>query len=72
MTLIVPSTKFSSSTLYNKENEGIAINNNTTQGIIVQTVSNIVLCVVLFGKKKLLNDVFLAITQLIDLKLNNK
>jgi len=43
MTLIVPSTKFSSSTLYNKEKDGIAINNKTTHGIIVQIVSNKVL-----------------------------
>jgi hypothetical protein len=35
---------FKSSTAYNKENEGIAINNKIPQGINVHTISKKVLC----------------------------
>jgi hypothetical protein len=49
---------FKSSTAYNKENEGIAINNNIKQGINVQIISKKVLCCILLG-----------ITQIFDIKL---
>jgi hypothetical protein len=39
-----------SSIAYNKENEGIAINNKIKQGIIVQAISKSVLCWILVGK----------------------
>jgi hypothetical protein len=35
---------FKSSTAYNSEKDGMAINNKTTQGIRVQTISKDVLC----------------------------
>jgi hypothetical protein len=41
---MVLSIIFKSSTAYNNEKDGTAINNKTTQGIKVQTISKIVLC----------------------------
>jgi hypothetical protein len=41
---MVVSIIFKSSTAYNKEKDGIAMNNKTKQGISVQIISNIVLC----------------------------
>jgi hypothetical protein len=35
---------FKSSTAYNNEKDGTAINNKTAQGINVQIISNVVLC----------------------------
>jgi len=48
--LIVLSIIFKSSTAYNKEKEGIAISNKTTQGTKVQTISKVVLCWIVVGK----------------------
>jgi len=44
MILTVPSIIVKSSTAYNNEKEGIAINNKIIQGIKVQIISNLVLC----------------------------
>jgi hypothetical protein len=50
----VLSTAAESSTAYKRLNDGIAINNNTIQGIIVQTISSTVLCCIVDGVEILL------------------
>jgi hypothetical protein len=54
MTLIVPSITLKSSIIYNKEKDGIAINNKIKHGINVQIISRTVLCCTLVGNKKIL------------------
>jgi hypothetical protein len=48
---------FKSSTAYNNENDGTAINNKTKHGINVQTISKTVLCCTVVGKVSKLNTV---------------
>jgi hypothetical protein len=65
---MVLSIIFKSSIAYNKEKEGIAINNKIQHGIKVQIISNKVLCCFLLGIIQMLGKKFRFMVCLFKLK----